>query len=134
MVNLFRNNLRKKTVILVFLTVLVVLPYLVSSCEAGSANMVFQKAPMCHMESISAVEPHHLSHIRQLTLATVSKNGVENPFILLLLYFLVVAYLYFFSQNVSLLHIKYDKTSHMKPWDPISLALADGIVQRKHLD
>ena len=128
-------KITQKIIITLFLTVLIALPFMASSCNStSSSRYIFQKAPMCHVASLTQAEPHNLTHLRQLTLGILSSSNYSVRLIELLTVVMAVGLFSLVFRWFALPRNLLRTQTNMKPWDPLRLAFARGIIQRKLLD
>lgn len=122
-----------KYILVIFLLVVITLPFVASGCNSIFSNVgVIKRLPMCYQETINATHSQ-LDHLKQLTLATPVKNGLSEYMNLMVLSNIIFGVWLVGGLMISLYFIR-KMAYHMKPWDPLRLAFARGIIQRKLLD
>lgn len=114
--------------------VLVLLAVMLPLCGSGIMHPLnLSQIAYCPVEQLSQAASH-LAYFKQLLQAL---PGQVNILYLLALVILTINIYSLAQLSSSSLFFQYWRRQfifHMKPWDPLRLALAQGIIHNKHLD
>ena len=123
------NNilLVSKIILGVFITILIIVPFIGQHC--GNMNNMVTSAPMCHMHVFQQSEIN-FEQIRHLMIAIFNN---PNYYLSLILVVIIAGMLSIIIDRRLFNKINFViSTAHMKPWDPLRFAFAQGLIHNKH--